>query len=441
MERGDLYGGSAKKGWSLWKKIWVSFVVFLVVFFVAFGIGFAGGQNVPPTILAQFLPAAPPPPPWYMRGSAPPQPSWAPVANYRKLPSAVLGALSPNGTWDRLTWDSAGSRLFIGLQNDGLAVIGASAGMLAPNTTAARVAGTAGCNGLVIAKGLGFCGDAAAFTGTAGVFGAGVTVLNMSTLAVVAKVPVAQGVGVDNGVFDVNRNQVLMTLVNGSIMVLNAATGSLKTTLPATQVMGAAPACAPSAPCDPLEFPVVDASYLYVCAAMLNAVLVIDLTSLQLVHTWSTATMNPPCYDPTGLAIDTDNKRLFVGCGDAGGPALLVLSTQDGSQRASLPIGRGNDGVVYDKARGRVMASSGVAGNIAIIKQNSADTYALQEVIFTKAGARTIAQDPASGALFTMAPDGRYNPALPYDADSLGVSYFPNDMFPNSLEVLAFGAK
>ena len=58
--------------------------------------------------------------------------------------------------------------------------------------------------------------------------------------------------------------------------------------------------------------------------------------------------------------------------------------------------------------------------------------------MFTKAGARTIALDPISGAIFTMAPDGRFNPALPPAADTVGVSYFPNEVFPNTLEVLAF---
>ena len=76
------------------------------------------------------------------------------------------------------------------------------------------------------------------------------------------------------------------------------------------------------------------------------------------------------CYDPTGLDIDPVQRRLFVGCADPGTPLLMVLSADTGALVTKLPIGRGNDGVLWDATRRRIYVSSGVAGNVLIVQQN-----------------------------------------------------------------------
>lgn len=86
-----------------------------------------------------------------------------------------------------------------------------------------------------------------------------------------------------------------------------------------------------------------------------------------------------------------------------------------------IKIGRGVFAVKYDAARQHVYASSGVAGNIAVIRATPGATpYNVREAVFTKAGTRTMAFDPNSGAIFTAAPDGRYNPRMPVNEDLSG---------------------
>ena len=351
----------------------------------------------------------------------------------------TANGLSPSATWDRLTWDAAGRRLFLGLRNDGVVALPFGApvgGLLGAAGTPFAVANSSGCNGFVVAGALGFAGEAAGFTGTGGVYGKGVTVYNMSTMAVVRTLPVANGVGVDNGVYDANSQQVIFTLVNGSLFTVSALTGApLKTGSIST------PPCDPSLPCDPLQFPVVDGSGgMYVTVPMENAVLKIDTRTLAQLARFDTKAYG--CLDPTGLALDTVNARLLVGCGDAGAPQLLALDARTGARMASVPIGRGNDGVVYDAQRRLIFASSGAVGTITVVQQyvdtSGADSYAVREALFTKAGARTLAYDPQTGAVFTMAPDGRYNPALPVNADMAGGVFTANEFVPNSIEVLVY---
>ncbi len=346
------------------------------------------------------------------------------------------GALSGNATWDRLTYDATNRRLLLGLQLDGLVSIpvtpaAAGAPLALSDATSVRVANSGGCNGIVVANELGYCGDAAGFTGAGGVFGSGITIFNLATQSVVATVPVAQGVGVDSGVFDAQRGQVIMTLVNGSVVALEAPTGMVLKTADLV-----AAACGPADMCDPLEFPLMAAGSMFVNAAAGHQVLRVDPVTLAVTTRYDTARFG--CLDPTGLAADEAGLRLFIGCGNAASPQLLVLHLLTGARITSLPIGRGNDGVAYDATRRLIFASSGAVGTLTVVQQHSADVYAVREVVFTKMGARTLALDTASGTVFTMAPDGRYNPALPLNADMAGAVYTPNEFFPNTLDVLAY---
>ena len=333
-------------------------------------------------------------------------------SKYMKVsPTAVLSALSPSGTYDYLTYDPVGKRLFAGLQTDGLVVLPVASSGAINASAAAPVANTTRSNALVIAGKLGFSGDNAGFTGAdAGIAGQGVTVINMTTLATVAIVASPNGVGVDNGVYDAYSGTVIMTRVDGSLMTFNAITGKYLATS-AKVVPGCVSA---SDQCDPIEFPTVDGKgSLYICSPDYNNVLKLDSKTLAVVSTWSVAASG--CYDPTGVAVDAKNNRLFVGCGDAGSPMVVVLDATAGTKVATVPIGRGNDGLIYDPNTARIFASSGVAGNIAVIQQSMApESYTATSAVFTKMGARTLAYDNVTGTLFTMAPDGTRREGCPF---------------------------
>jgi hypothetical protein len=89
---------------------------------------------------------------------------------------------------------------------------------------------------------------------------------------------------------------------------------------------------------------------------------------------------------------------------------MPVLDTADGRVVTTLPIGRGNDAVVFDPVRKRVFSSNGVDGTISVYQQVSPDRYDALETIATQVSARTMSLDPASGRLFVAAADTDPNP-------------------------------
>lgn len=143
----------------------------------------------------------------------------------------------------------------------------------------------------------------------------------------------------------------------------------------------------------------------------------------------------PGCTMPTGLAADSANKRLFVGCkGDK--PVLAVVDAVSGRIIASVEIGRGNDGVVYDPARHRIFTSNGLDANVVVIDQVDADTYRLASAFTTRPIARTLAYDPDTRRLFTMTAEGIVDPAK---ARNLRAgAFYPNSYLDDSFSLLTY---
>jgi hypothetical protein len=392
---------------------------------------------------AGFIPNAPPPP-WFTPATST-QPDWVSPVGLALRGSTRVSNLSPNGSWDRLTWDpSNGGRLFLGLKQDGLVMLqmnSTRAMYWATGQNATLVPNTTGCNGLVLAGNLGFAGDSARMTGSAGTFGKGITVLNMSTSppTFLKRVPIFAGVGVDNGVYDAQRSQVIMTLVNGSIAVLSSINGTLMSTINVV-----ASCTDPAQPCDPLEYPVVDGhDALYMTAADQNSVIKLNTASWSSPPImWDVSTMS--CINPTGLDVDPVRRHLFIGCHNPANPMMLILNADTGAKITSLPIGRGNDGVVYDPKHKLIFASSGTVGTLVVIQQNvtiSPVGYAVRETQFTRVGASTMAVDYNSmdgPYIYTQSADGWYNPSLPPNDDFRGGVFNPNQFKTNTLNVLQF---
>lgn len=107
-----------------------------------------------------------------------------------------------------------------------------------------------------------------------------------------------------------------------------------------------------------------------------------------------------------------------MGCGNPFNPSVITLDADSGAQIGSpVRIGRGVYSVKYDRARDHVYAASGVGANVAVIKAAANAPVNVREAVFTKPGARTLAFDPASGAIFTAAADGRFNPTASVNED------------------------
>ncbi len=119
-----------------------------------------------------------------------------------------------------------------------------------------------------------------------------------------------------------------------------------------------------------------------------DAVAVVDPARRVVVDRWSVK----PCAGPTGVALDTAGRRLFVVCGTN---AMLAVVDLDGHRVvATLPIGGGPDSVAYDPGLRRIYAS-GRSGVLSVTQQDGPDAYRSLGAIKLHYGAHTLAVDPA----------------------------------------------
>lgn len=336
-----------------------------------------------------------------------------------------------------------------------------------------------------------FALDGAPYSSATGAFGVGANVYALAGAGAPAS-PSSAGVAnasarvytgaahALSGVYDPLSQTVLLALSNGTVLQLDAATAAFVSayTPPAGSPLDVAgQKCGPApAPCVPLAGPAVDgAGRAYFAAPAAGEVLVLltnagagggaGLASPLDSGGRPTPTAPAGCPTPAGVAVDpVAPHHLFVACADAVSPRLVVLeSTGGGALVASLPAPPGVEAVLFDPSRGLIYAASGPAGQVAVARQRrwyappppagaqpappppagtfaaaTAITYALAHVLRTAPGARALALDPASGAVFTAAPTGWHNVSAGLDASSWGVPLAPNSWLPNTLTLYAF---
>ncbi|EJL84278.1 hypothetical protein PMI16_04019 [Herbaspirillum sp. CF444] len=111
----------------------------------------------------------------------------------------------------------------------------------------------------------------------------------------------------------------------------------------------------------------------------------------------------PGCVQPSALASDNANRRLFVACrGKA--PILTVADLDSGAPIASLPITPAVNALAWDSAQRRLLIPSGNAGNLSVVQQDDADHYRMLGYVGTRLWAHNMVYDQArsSAYLFTM---------------------------------------
>ena len=112
-----------------------------------------------------------------------------------------------------------------------------------------------------------------------------------------------------------------------------------------------------------------------------------------------------PGEEPTGLAIDRKNHRLFAACHNE---RMIVLNSDDGKIVAQVPIGKRVDGAVFDPACRCAISSNG-EGTITVVQEISPDEFKVAETVKTEPGARTITLDPKTHHIFLST--AQYGPA------------------------------
>jgi DNA-binding beta-propeller fold protein YncE len=138
-----------------------------------------------------------------------------------------------------------------------------------------------------------------------------------------------------------------------------------------------------------------------------------------------------PCQEPTGLAFDARNRRLFVGCNNE---MMAVLDADSGKVITTLPIGPGVDATDFDPATGNIFNSCGGGeGSLVVLHQDGPDKYSPVENIATQRRARTLAVDHKTHRVFlsgaSFAPPAAATAANPKPRPA---------MIPGSFGVLVF---
>ncbi len=134
-----------------------------------------------------------------------------------------------------------------------------------------------------------------------------------------------------------------------------------------------------------------------------NELTSLDPNKLEVKARWPLA----GCEEPSGLAIDRKNRRLFAGCGNK---VMPIVDADSGKVISTQPICEGVDATAFDPETGLAFASCG-DGNLTIIRQESADKYSVADTVPTKKGARTLALDSKTHQIFVVTADFGPRPA------------------------------
>jgi DNA-binding beta-propeller fold protein YncE len=305
--------------------------------------------------------------------------------------------LPGNEGWDYLTLDSEARRLYV-TRGDRVVVLD-----LAREKVIGEIPGT-GVHGVALARELrrGFASAGGSDS---------VILFDLDKLTVLGQVSV--GKGPDAILYDpFSRRVFVFGGESKSATAIEAADGKLAGTVD----LAGKP-----------EFGVSDGKgTIYVNIGDTNEVVAFGSRDLEVRSRWPLA----PCERPTGLAIDRARGRLFVGCRSQ---RLAVLDTAGGKVLATLPIGRGVDGVAFDAMRGLAFASTG-DGALTVVREDAPGHFVVVENATTLPGARTLALDPRTHRIYL--PTAAFGPppkATPEDPRPRG------PMVPGSFVILVVG--
>jgi DNA-binding beta-propeller fold protein YncE len=117
-----------------------------------------------------------------------------------------------------------------------------------------------------------------------------------------------------------------------------------------------------------------------------SEILQIDAQKFTILNRWPLA----PCKEPSGLAMDAKNRRLFAVCDNT---MMAVVNADTGKVVATPAIDEDPDAAGFDPETQLVFSSNGGAGNLTVIHEDSPDKYNVIENVPTKKYARTMAID------------------------------------------------
>jgi DNA-binding beta-propeller fold protein YncE len=316
-------------------------------------------------------------------------------SNYHLIKKVVLGG---EGGWDYLICDSDARRIYISrgshvmvVDADTYAVVG-------------DIPGTDGVHGIALAPefGRGFTSNGRANS---------VTIFDLKTLKVLGSAPT--GEGPDAIVYDPASKRVFTLNGHaGTATAIDAESGK-----PAgTVTLGGRP-----------EYAAVDGQgHLYNNLEDKSEIVQIDTRQLTVTATWPLA----PCESPSGLAMDTEHRRLFAGCHNK---VMAIMDADTGKVLATPAIGQGVDANRFDPGTQLAFSSNG-DGTLTIVHEDSPGKFTPAATVTTQRGARTMALDLKTHRIFLvtaeLGPPPAPTPEHPHPRPQ---------MVPGTFTLLVFG--
>ena len=286
------------------------------------------------------------------------------------------------GGWDYLAIDSASRRLFIS-HDTHVVVLNADTGDVVGD-----IADTPGVHGVAIAAefGRGFTSNGEANN---------VTIFDLKTLKKIDQAPT--GKEPDAIAYDPASRRVFTMNAEGSATAIDAATGKVVGTVKL-----------PGRP----EFAVADGhGDLFINIESRSDLAEIDSQMLKVTSHWPLA----PCKSPSGMAMDTEHSRLFIGCDNK---MMAVVDAKSGKVVTTLPIGDGVDANRFDSGTGLAFSSNGDSETLTVVHEDTPDKYTVVENVKTGEGARTMEVDPKTHNVYLVT--AKLVPAKPYPKPAPG---------------------
>jgi len=152
----------------------------------------------------------------------------------------------------------------------------------------------------------------------------------------------------------------------------------------------------------------------------------LDPKKLKVENRWPLA----PCEEPSGLAIDIKNHRLFAGCDNK---MMAIVNADSGKVITTLPIGGGVDANGFDPDSGLAFASCG-EGVLTVVSEETPDKFSVAQNVTTERGARTMTIDGKTHQIFLVT--AKFGPPPAATADQ--PRPWPA-ILPDTFEVLVVG--
>jgi YVTN family beta-propeller protein len=156
-----------------------------------------------------------------------------------------------------------------------------------------------------------------------------------------------------------------------------------------------------------------------------SEIAVIDAQKLTVITRWPLA----PGEEPSGLAIDRRNNRLFSVCSNG---KMIITDCNSGKVVAAPDIGKGPDAAAFDSGTGLAFSSNGQDGTLTVIKEVTPNEFKVVQTVQTAPSARTMALDSRTHLIYLAA--AKPKPPAPGETQTRRRSYEPD-----SFELLIVG--